>query len=403
VKAITFAAPIPTYLLTMAAGAIVPRLFVGPHACTRYGDVADPVPPGDRWVTIRTRLGGICGSDLAIVMLSASPATSPFSSFPFVIGHENVGVVEAAGAGVRTLRPGDRVVANPLLPCAPRGIDPPCPACARRQPSRCERFTDGALPPGMMIGTTRGVGGSWGERFVAHEDQVLRVPGGVSDEGAVLTEPLACCVHAVRGALPAAGERVLVIGAGSIGLLTVAALRALVPGAEVTALARHAFQAEHATRLGAARALTASDTKALAAAAGARLLATVIGPPAAVGGFDRSYVCVTGAKAMEDALRCTRAGGTITLLGNARHLSGVDWTPLWLKELTLKGSVTYGAHPGAGGDAFHEALDLIASGRTPVAPLVTHTFPLADYAGALAAATGKSGAKSVKVAFRFDA
>src|SRR5262249_20182314 len=94
-NAITFAAPIPTYLLTLAAGRISPRLLVGPHACTRYGEVADPRLPGDRWVRIRTRLGGICGSDLAIVGLAASPATSPFSSFPFVIGHENVGVVEA--------------------------------------------------------------------------------------------------------------------------------------------------------------------------------------------------------------------------------------------------------------------------------------------------------------------
>ncbi|MBI1795637.1 MAG: alcohol dehydrogenase catalytic domain-containing protein [Candidatus Eisenbacteria bacterium] len=401
-KAITFAAPIPTYLVTLAAGRLSPRLLVGPHACTRHGEVADPELPGDRWVRVGTRLGGICGSDLAIVALAASPATSPFSSFPFVIGHENVGVIEAIGAAVTTLRPGQRVVVNPLLACAARAIDPPCAACRAGAPSRCEHFTDGALAPGMLIGTTRGLGGSWGERFVAHETQVHVVPDTVSDEGAVLAEPFACCVHAVRAALPAAGERVLVIGAGSIGLLTVAALHALAPGAAITVVARHGFQGEHATRLGAARVLTGRpDARALAEAAGARLLATVIGPPAAVGGFDRAFVCVTGARAMDDALRFTRAGGTITLLGNARHLDGLDWTPLWMKELVLRGSVTYGAHPGAGGDAFAEALALIASGRAPVAPLVTHTFPLAEHARALAAAMGKADAKSVKVAFRF--
>jgi L-iditol 2-dehydrogenase len=401
VKAITFAAPIPTYLLTLAAGALSRRLLVGPHACTRFGDVSDPVLPNDHWVTVRTRLGGICGSDLAIVGLGASPSTSPFSSFPFVIGHENVGVIEAVGPAVTTLSVGQRVVANPLLPCGPRAIDPPCAACREGRPSRCEHFTDGALPPGVLIGTTRGLGGSWGERFVAHAAQVHAVPDGVSDEAAVMVEPFACCVHALGASLPEAGERVLVVGAGTIGLLTIAALRALAPGVVITAIARHAFQAEHAIRLGAARALTGRDERALAEAAGARLLKTVIGPRAAVGGFDRTFVCVSGAKAMDDALRFTHAGCTVVLLGNVRHLDGLDWTPLWMKELTLKGSVTYGGHPGASDDAFGEALTLIAGGHADLAPLVTHTFPLAEHSRALDAAMGKAGAKSVKVAFRF--
>ena len=409
-KAITFAAPIPTYLLTLAAGAVSRRLLVGPHACTRYGDVEEPRLPDDRWVRVRTRLGGICGSDLAVVTLKASPATSPFSSFTFVLGHENVGAIEDVGGAVRGFARGQRVVVNPLLSCVPRGIDPACAACRSGHPSRCEHFTDGALPPGMMIGTTRGLGGSWGERFVAHESQVLGVPDGVTDEAAVLVEPFACSVHAVRGAMPAAGERVLVVGAGSIGLLTVAALRALAPEAAVGVLARHDFQRDHPLRLGAARVVLGSgdDRLALAEAGGARLLKTLIGPPATVGGFDRAFVCVGGARGVDAALNLTRAGGTVVLLGNARGLAGLDWTPLWLKELTLRGSLTYGAARGGEGGAghgtgrgdFEEALALIEGGRAAVAPLLTHTFPLADHARALATAMDKR-AQSVKVAFRF--
>ncbi|MEK7824503.1 MAG: alcohol dehydrogenase catalytic domain-containing protein, partial [Candidatus Eisenbacteria bacterium] len=216
-KAIAFAAPVSTYLVTLAAGTLSRRLLVGPHACTRYGDVDEPRLPGDRWVRVRTRLGGICGSDLAVVTLRASPATSPFSSFPFVLGHENVGTIEEVGAAVRGFTRGERVVVNPLLSCGPRGIEPPCGHCRAGQPSRCEHFTDGTLPPGMLIGTTRGLGGSWGECFVAHETQVVRVPDHVTDEAAVLVEPFACAVHAVRAGVPASGERVLVVGAGSIG------------------------------------------------------------------------------------------------------------------------------------------------------------------------------------------
>ena len=409
-KAIVFAAPIPIYLLTLAAGALSKGLLVGPHACTRYRDVEEPTLPSPEWVRVRTRLGGICGSDLALVSLEASPAASPFSSFPFVIGHENVGTIEAVGAAVRGVAVGERVVANPLLACGPRGITPPCAACRTGQPSRCEHFTDGAIAPGMLMGTTRGLGGSWGERFVAHQSQLLRVPDGVSEEAAVLVEPFACSVHAVRGALPADGEQVLVLGAGSIGLLTVAALRALVPEAPITVLARHAFQGDHARRLGAAQVVMGGgDVRAaLAKASGARLLKAIIGPPAVVGGFDRTFVCIAGARGVDEALNLTRAGGTVVLLGNARGLDGIDWTPLWLKELTLRGSLTYGgartdgdaAHAGAARGDFEEAMALIAGGRADIGALVTHTFPLADHAKALATAMDKR-ARSVKVAFRY--
>ncbi len=403
-KAITFAAPIPTYLATRAAGALSHRFYLGPHACTRLAEVAEPVLPGDRWVRIRTRLGGICGSDLNVIMLSASPSTSPFSSFPFVLGHENVGEVVEVGPAVRSVTPGDRVTANPLLCCEPREIAPRCPACERGEHSRCEHFTDGALPPGMLIGTTRGLGGSWGEQYVAHECQLVRVNDAMSDEEAVLVEPFACSVHAVRSSLPAAGERVLVIGAGSIGLLTTAALAALAPAADVTVLAKHPFQAAHAERLGAARIVSArvDYLPALADAARTRLLRPILGKPVGVGGFDRTFVCIGGARGMDDAMRVTRAGGTIVLLGNSSTMNGVDWTPIWLKELTVRGSLCYGAHAHASParTAFDEAAVLIASGRAPIRSLLTHTFPLHQYRQAIATAMAKGAEQSVKVAFR---
>jgi threonine dehydrogenase-like Zn-dependent dehydrogenase len=405
VKAIRFAAPIPTYLATLAAGKLSYRLYLGSHACTRFGDVEEPTLPGERWVRIRTRLGGICGSDLNVITLKASPSTSPFSSFPFVLGHENVGEVIEVGRAVYTVSPGDRVAANPLLCCEPRGIEPPCSACAAGDHSRCAHFTDGALAPGMLIGTTRELGGSWGEQFVAHESQLVRIPESMSDEDAVLIEPFACSVHAVRANLPAAGERVLVIGAGSIGLLTIAALHALAPEAHITALARHGFQGAHAERLGAQRIVPARGDylSSLAEAAGTRLLQPIIGKPVGVGGFDRTFVCIGGARGMDDAMRFTRAGGTIVLLGNSSTMNGLDWTPLWLKELTVRGSLCYGAHRHASParTAFDEAAELIANGQAPIRPLLTHTFPLAEYQSAIATAMDKSGAESVKVAFRF--
>jgi threonine dehydrogenase-like Zn-dependent dehydrogenase len=403
-KAIVFAAPIPTYLATMLAGKVSDALYVGPHACTRLIDVEPPALPTDRWVRIRTRMGGICGSDLNVITLKASPSTSPFSSFPLVIGHENVGEIVEVGRAVRGLSVGDRVVANPLICCEPRGIEPACEACTDGHHSRCAHFTDGSLAPGMLIGTTRGLGGSWGEMFVAHETQVVRIADSVTDEEAVLVEPFACSVHAVRSAMPAARERVLVIGAGSIGLLTVAALKALAPGIEVTVLARHRFQAEHAARLGAERAVSARGDylEGLAEAGEVRLLEPIIGKPVGVGGFDRTFICIGSARATDDAMRVTRAGGTLVLLGNSAKMDGVDWTPLWVKELTVRGSLCYGEHRHVSPtvDAFREAINLIDTRTVALKPLLTHVYQLAEYREALGTAMDKKASASIKVAFR---
>jgi threonine dehydrogenase-like Zn-dependent dehydrogenase len=142
---------------------------------------------------------------------------------------------------------------------------------------------------------------------------------------------------------------------------------------------------------------------ALADAASTRLLKPTIGKPVGVGGFDLTFVCIGGTRGMDDALRFTRAGGTIVLLGNASTLNGLDWAPVWLKELTVRGSLCYGAHRHASParTAFEEAASLIAQGQAPVRPLLTHTFALSDYRKAIATALDKGGGESVKVAFRF--
>ena len=402
-KAVSFAAPIPRYLVTLAAGRLSSALYTGAHACTRYGDVPSPKLPGDDWVRIRTRLGGICGSDLAIVTLAASPSTSPFSSFPFVLGHESVGEVAEVGSRVTTVRAGDRVTVNPLLCCEARGIAPPCSSCTEGKHQRCIHLTDGALAPGMLIGTTNGLGGSWGEEMVAHQSQVVAMGAGVTDEEALLTEPLACGIHAVRTAHLKPDDRTLIVGAGSVGLLTLAAQRAVASNTTAVVVARHAFQAEHATRLGAAHVVQGRDKRAqrrqLAEHSNTRLLDPIIGDPIGIGGFDCTFVCIASAPAMEEAMRFTRAGGTIVVIGNVARLRGVDWTPLWIKELTMRGTVCYGAH-GDSGNAFAESAGLINSRRVALRELVTHTFALADYRRALDTAMGKAGTGSVKVALR---
>jgi L-iditol 2-dehydrogenase len=409
VKAVTFDGAIGCYLASRAAGLVSSRWLTGPGRCTRLQDVPVPALPADDWVRVRTRLGGICGSDLNLVRLDVSPSTSPFSSFPFVIGHENVGVIEEAGPAAGDLRVGERVVVNPLLSCVPRGIDPACHHCASGRPSRCENFTVGRLPAGMLLGTTRSLGGSWGEAYVAHVSQIVRVPERVSDRGAVLLEPLATVMAPILDHPPADGAQVLVIGGGSIGLLTVAALRALAPGVQLTALARHRFQAEHAERLGAHHVVVPREAgdyyRSLSDLTGGRLLRPILGPRIHIGGFDHSYVCVGNSRAVDDALRFTRAGGHVVMLGNVAQLPKVDWTPLWLKELTVRGSLCYGrhAHGGTTRHAFDVGMQLLAEGLADaIEPLVTDVFPLHRFEEALARSMTKSRHPSIKIVFDLD-
>jgi L-iditol 2-dehydrogenase len=403
-KAVVFDGAIPRYLTTLAAGKVSKRALIGRGRCTELRDVGEPLLPNEHWVRVATRLGGICGSDINLVSLHVSPSTSPFSSFPFVIGHENVGTVIETGASVTRVAQGDRVVANPLLACRERAIDPPCRHCAAGHPSRCEHFTDGALAPGMLLGTTRGLGGSWGEQYLAHEDQLVRVDDGVSDKLAVLTEPLACVLAPIHAHPPASGSRVLVIGAGAMGLLATAALKATTH-ADVTVLCRYTYQAEHADRLGADRVVLARHTDYFTELAGitnSRLLKPILGPRINVGGFDASFVCVGNDAAVNDALRFTRSGGTVVLLGNVSKLAGVDWTPVWLKELTLHGSLCYHGGTGHGGGSpgdFSAAARLIAGPlRERLEPLVTHVVPLANARDAILIAMGRSKERAVKVA-----
>lgn len=406
-KGVIFDGAIPRYVATRAAMAVSSKLATGNGRCTRLRDVALPTLPSKRWVRLRTRLGGICGSDLNLVRLHVSPSTSPFSSFPFVIGHENVGTIETIGPEVTRFAHGERVVINPLLACAARAIDPPCRNCTEGFPSRCERFTDGHIAPGMMLGTTRGLGGSWGEFYLAHESQLFSVPRSVDDRAAVLVEPLATVISPLLAHPPAPGARILVIGAGSLGLLTVAALEEMTD-ADVTLLARYNFQAEHGERLGAERIVMTRGKDyfgALSKISEGRLFSPILGKRIHIGGFDTTIVCVGTDTAVGDALRFTRAGGTVILLGNVSTLKSVDWTPLWLKELTFHGSLCYNshAHEGATHNAFDVALSLISGGlATKLQPLVSHVFPLQDYREALSTAMGKPSQRAIKVAFSAD-
>ena len=406
-KAIQLIESIPRYVLTKALGAVYQPAFWGPLAMLQYREVPEPSLPSPQWVKVKTRYGGICGSDMGTIFLKDSPALSAFVSFPFILGHENVGIIAEVGQEVEGFSPGDRVVAEPLLPCATRGIEPPCEFCQRGEFSLCQNFTKGDLAPGFAIGTCRDTGGSWSPYFVAHQSQLFPVPENISDDNALMVEPFSTALHAVMRNLPRDSDTVLVLGAGVIGLCTVAALRALGSGARVIVVAKYPFQGETAQQFGADEIvyLRQGDYfQKLAEALGGKLHTPMLGKRVMVGGADVVYECVGSSSSIDDSLRLTRSGGTVILVGLAAIPKGVDWTPIWLNELAIKGSYWCSTETFQGRRVrtFELALEFMAEGKLDLSPMVTHRFRLDEYKTALAVTANKGRYRVIKSVFVFD-
>lgn len=325
-KALTYTPSIAKYV---AARAGLP----GADAL-RLEDVRPPRAPGPDWLPVIPTLTGICGSDLALLSGRASLQLAALTSTPFVPGHEIVGVI---GAGPRR---GERVVVQPALGCAVRGL-PECPECAQGLVALCRNTIDGAISAGLQTGYCRDSGGGWSEGLVAHVSQLHPVPDDVPDEDAVLVEPLACALHAARVADVQPGEHVAIIGAGTVGLLTLAAVRDAAPSATLIAVAKHPGQQTAARRYGADD-VCAPDRIHIEGAriTGARRLVGHQGRELLLGGFDCVLDCVGSGASLEQATTITRARGRVILVGMPGELKA-DLAAAWLRELQIKGAYGY--------------------------------------------------------------
>ncbi|MBU8906932.1 zinc-dependent alcohol dehydrogenase [Desertibacillus haloalkaliphilus] len=404
-KSLQFDYSVPRYVITKALGRYKPSLYWDSRlSCLRLRDVPEPVLPTQDWVKIDVKYGGICGSDLNLISLNDSPATSPYASFPFTIGHEIVGKVADIGRNISGIEIGSRVAIDPVLSCQARGFTNPCPACQRGDFSLCNQKTDGDISPGLLIGACRDTGGSWGPSLVAHKSQIIPLPDEVDDSNGVLAEPFSCALHAVLRNPPKDDDTVLVIGAGVIGIGVIAAIRALGIQARILSLVKHPFQAKLAQHYGADQTIFLTRSKdyihETAEHLKARVFKPIYGYPVVEGGASLVFECVGRKQSMNDALRLTQSGGKVVLLGLASIMDGIDWTSVWLNELEVKGSFAYstGHYQGRTMRTLDIAVELMRSGHVDLSPLITHRFPIEQYKEALQTATKKSN-QAIKVVF----
>ncbi|MBV9712458.1 MAG: alcohol dehydrogenase catalytic domain-containing protein [Ktedonobacteraceae bacterium] len=315
----------------------------------RLADMALPAPgPGE--VLIRSRVVGICGSD---VELYQGIRPEGFYCYPLVPGHEWSGEVATIGERVHGLSGGDRVVVEGILCCGT------CPNCRVGLTNLCEAGYD-------EIGFTRP--GGLAEYVVVPARQVHVLPRDASFEQAALLEPTAVVAQAFLRSAPKAGETAVVIGDGTIGLLAVQILHLFSPSALI-------LVGSHAERLMIGRRLGATHTingKREDVEQGVRDLTQGRGADLVFEGGSR-------AAGVELSIRLARRGGTVMLEGIAgagAHLS-LESDIFVLKHLAVQGIF------GASSAAWTYAVQLFSAGLLHLTPLITHRFALSDYQEAL--------------------
>jgi threonine dehydrogenase-like Zn-dependent dehydrogenase len=378
---------------------------------TRLMDIPAPRPLLPDWVVVRTRLTGICGSDSKQLMLdfgnTAGSALGAWFSMPQVLGHECVGTVEELGPRAHGLARGQRVVLNPWLTCAPRGVSELCAACRRGDLTMCHSFAVGPIAPGIHTGTSKDASGGYAEFFPAHDSMLFPVPDAMPDEVAVFADPFAVSLHSITRNPPPARGKVLIWGAGALGTCANAIVHALYPDVDVAVVARFPAQKELAQKLGAALVLDPSDRQALLEEvvrwSGGRLVPSNLGMPMALpGGIDVVYDTIGKAETLEIGARVLRERGTLVQSG-VHGADRWDTSPLYFKELRLTGSNAFGIEEvdGVRKHGIQHYLDLVSAGRVELSGMLTHTFRLDQWREALTALAEQEKSGAIKVAFDF--
>jgi L-iditol 2-dehydrogenase len=305
-----------------------------PHEIA-YREVETPVcGPGD--VLVRSHKAGVCQTDVEVLLGELDPR---WVRYPCIPGHEWSGSIAEVGANVTGLRPGDRVVCEGIIPCNR------CRRCRAGETNLCESYDH--------LGFTRG--GGYGELVLAPQRVVHRFPDSVSFDAAVLIEPGSVVLRALERGRPVPGERIGVIGIGTLGSLALRLARLFSP-AEIVAYGIRDEELELATSLGADRVVNVLREEP-------------------EGGLDLVLETAGAISAVELATRLPREGGRVVLLGIAGEGRTLELAPdrLTLRDVELIGTVSYTTA------VWSRLVGLLADGLVDFEPIVTHGFPVPEY------------------------
>ena len=384
-KTIYFEKDIPRVLATkFAAKRCKGLLYTGLNAVKFATDLPDPPLPAEDWVRVKNIACGLCGTDMSFFKATTG-TNSAFEPIPgskrTYLGHENVGVVTEVGSAVTEFKVGDRVTIRAYMAgCDTKGIQDRCRYCQEGDYNFCLNY--GAPAPYDLPDT----GAGFGDSFIYPAKGLAPVYDELTDEQAVMVEPSCVSIHAVLCAPPQKGEKILVMGCGTIGLGVVQAIKVVEPDCEVWIMERVKTKQEFAKKLGADHVLAGDPYEATAKATGGSEIYTGMqGNKYFFGGFDRIYDCIGGNWSNHTGLRLLRARGTFVKIGHHMNAVTFDESPIWWQELKLIGVDAHGMEHWQGRDlyTFDLAQEWIRDGIYSVEGFVTHHFPLERYKDAM--------------------
>jgi threonine dehydrogenase-like Zn-dependent dehydrogenase len=256
----------------------------------------------------------------------------------------------------------------------------------------------------MMIGACRDTSGGWADYFIAHGSQLRPIPQDMESEQAIFAPEFSRALRAVLQHPPASGDRVIIVGAGSLGLLTLLALRNLGRFERVMVVADNSFEAEIARKFSDAEIVVSqgpgSAYEAVAEFVQGSVRYPEVGKLTLQGGADLVFETTGLTEHMEDALRFTREGKKLVLMG-VNQPWGFNMTPLWYKDVEIRGSVFSGreSHNGEFTETFDIAMDMIEADTIPYKEMITHRFTLSEFAKAFDVLADRDLSQAIKVIF----
>lgn len=315
--------------------------------------------PGPGELVVEMRACGLCGTDLEKIKGDYT------ASMP-VVGHEAVGIVSAVGAGVQVFRKGDPVFPHHHVPCHE------CYLCKAGSETMCDRYRSSNLVPGGFSESFKV------PRWNVDKGGVLKLPRTLGFETASLTEPVGCCIRALKKLQVKPSDSVLVAGAGPVGMMHALLLKRATPRVIVSDVS--ATRLKFAEESGVGLALDAAKQDVPA-----RVRSETDGR-----GADVAIVASGSKEAMLQGLRSVRKGGKVCFFGVPPRGSVLDYDISGLYNSDQQIVTSYGATEAD----TREALDVLSSRGKDFERLVTHRFRLADFDDAVEAA---SSARAMKV------
>lgn len=378
-KTMYFEGKVSKIALTMILSKITKKAYNWSCSPIIYKTLPDPILPKPNWVKVKNIQTGICGSDITFYTCGQSATMAmypiPCSDITY-LGHETVGVISEIGPEVKSVKVGDRVVLREYMQCCDLkgyNFEDFCENCKKGEYTICSNYGEPS-----KVNTT--VGAGFGDYYIGPETQVLKIDDSITDDEAVLIEPTAVSLHSVMKKIPKPGDKVLVIGAGMIGLNIIQLIKVFEPNCEVYVLDRIKEKQELAIKLGADKIVNGEPYEYIAKETKAKLYRkgknTML-----LGGMDIIYDTVGKHGMIDHSLRWLKARGTLVKIGYQMTPTKFDETPIWWQELNIIGVDSYGMeeYQGEKIQSFDLVIKLLKEKKIDLNHFITQRFNLKDY------------------------